>query len=82
MASYDAHAASMFSTPDPFTGLHGLHAASGMAAAADWSAAGHQMSSANQMYTPYMNGMSMDVIIFEDFFVFICSKNPVFLQSN
>ena len=57
--SYDAHAASMFSTPDPFTGLHGLHAASGMAAAADWTAAGHQMSSANQMYTPYMNGMSM-----------------------
>ena len=58
MTSYDAHT-SMFSTPDPFTGLHGLHTASGMAAAADWSAAGHQMPSANQMYTPYMNGMSM-----------------------
>ena len=51
----------MFSTPDPFTGLHDpmqRMAAAGMAAA-DWSAASHQMPSANQMYTPYMNGMSM-----------------------
>ena len=51
----------MFAAPDPFTGLHDpmqRMAAAGMAAA-DWSAAGHQMSSANQMYTPYMNGMSM-----------------------
>ncbi len=47
--TYDTHG--MFSAPgDPFTGLH---AATGM----DWSGA-HQMNSASQMYTPYMNGMS------------------------
>ena len=44
----------VFPAPDPFSGLHGM-AAAGISAT-DWSSA-HQMN--NQMYTPYMNGMSM-----------------------
>jgi zinc finger protein ZIC len=56
--------AGLHSTADPFTSLHdpmqGMTgarlAAAGMAV--DWSAQ-HQMTSANQMYTPYMNGMGM-----------------------
>ena len=47
---------------DPFSGLHdpmqGM-AGARLAAGMDWTAAGHQMSSANQMYSPYMNGMGM-----------------------
>ena len=48
------------SAADPFSGLH--DPMQGMAGARlagmDWTA-GHQMSSANQMYSPYMNGMGM-----------------------
>lgn len=44
----------MFAPPDPFAAsLHDPASARIM----DWS--GHQMSTSNQMYTPYMNGMSM-----------------------
>ena len=48
----------VFPAPDPFSGLHDpmqRMAAAGISA--DWSSA-HNMN-ANQMYTPYMNGMSM-----------------------
>ena len=49
----------VFPAPDPFSGLHDpmqrMVSAAGISAT-DWSSA-HQMN--NQMYTPYMNGMSM-----------------------